>query len=295
MPNLRRWSSTASGNASIAGGASTINWAEGQLPSTVNNSMREASAQIRSIYKPSEWGWVEHSATASVASQTTFKIAADVTADYVQGRRVRLTGGSTIMYGNIVSSSFTAQTTITLTKDSGSLSASMSIAAVAAVYDKNTPNYVTIVKKTANETVNNSSALQDDDHLFFAVLANTDYEFEFDFFYSSAAAADFNLTVTGPAAPTLVYFVIEFVLPDATGGGVAGRTDIFTAFAFSVTTGGAPGIVHASGTVGHVRLRGILHNGANAGTVQLQWAQATANASNTVVRKGGTLRHSFIA
>lgn len=138
MPNLRKWSVTASGNASIAGGASTINWAELQLPGTVNNSMREASAQVRSVYKPSEWGWVEHSSTASVASQTTVKVAANVTADYTQGRRIRLTGGSATIYGDIVSASFTAQTTITLTKDSGSLSASMSIVAVAAVYDKNT-------------------------------------------------------------------------------------------------------------------------------------------------------------
>lgn len=137
MPNLRKWSTTATGNASIAGGATTINNAEGQLPSTVNNSIREAYAQIRSLYKPSEWGWVEHSSTASVASQTTVKVAANVTSDYTAGRRIRLTGGSAIMFGYIVSSSFTAETTITLAKDSGSLSASMSIVAVSAAYDKN--------------------------------------------------------------------------------------------------------------------------------------------------------------
>lgn len=137
MPNLRKWSTTATGNASIAGGATTINNAEGQLPSTVNNSIREAYAQIRSLYKPSEWGWVEHSSTASVASQTTVKVAANVTSDYTAGRRIRMTGGSAIMFGYIVSSSFTAETTVTLVKDSGSLSASMSIVAVSAAYDKN--------------------------------------------------------------------------------------------------------------------------------------------------------------
>jgi len=137
MPNLRKWSQTASGNASVAGGANTINWQEGQAPSTVNNSSREEMAQIRRVYRPDEWGWVECSATASVASQTTFKLAGDQTSDYTANRRVRLTGGSATVYGTITSASFTAETTVTITKDSGSLSASMSIAAVSSAYDKN--------------------------------------------------------------------------------------------------------------------------------------------------------------
>ena len=75
MANLRRWSSSASGNATVTGGVNTINFAEGQTPGSVNNSAREMMAQVRSIYTPAEWGWVEHSATASVASQTAFKIS----------------------------------------------------------------------------------------------------------------------------------------------------------------------------------------------------------------------------
>lgn len=137
MPNLRKWSQTASGNASVAGGVSTIVWTEGQAPSSVNNSMREEMAQIRRVYRPDEWGWVEFSGTASIASQTVFKISGDQTSDATGGRRVRLTGGSATRYGSIVSSSFTAETTVTITVDSGSLSASMSIAAFSSAYDKN--------------------------------------------------------------------------------------------------------------------------------------------------------------
>lgn len=282
MPNLRKWSTTATGNASIAGGATTINWAEGQPSAAVNNSMREETAQIRQVYKPSEWGWVEHSSTASVASQTTFKIAANVTADYVQGRRVRLTGGSTVMYGDIVSASFTAETTITLRKDSGSLSASMSIAALSVVYNKTFSGEIK-VPKLANETVNNSAVLQDDDELFFPVAASTDYEFEFDFFFSSGATPDFQFQVTGPAAPTIIYIATRVIRPDV--------TDYFNIqTTFSVTDF----INYASGTVGHVKITGLLHNGVNAGTVRLQWAQFNATATNTIVRKGGTVRYSTI-
>jgi hypothetical protein len=278
MPNLRKWSTTATGNASIAGGATTINWAEGQLPSTVNNSMREESAQIRQVYKPSEWGWVEFSATASVASQTTFKITGDQTTDYIQGRRVRLYGGSTVAYGDIVSSSFTAETTVTLKKDSGSLSASMSIAAVSAVYNKNYSNLIEIIK-TASQTVSNSTALVNDLELFTRIEANTDYLLELDVWYSSNAAADFQSTITGPAAPTLVNILIEQVAPD-----IVSADNPVTAFSFTHT------ILHGSNTVGHVRYSGIIHNGANAGTVQYQWAPNSVSATNTIVRKGSFLR-----
>lgn len=139
MANLRRWSSSASGNSSIAGGVNTINFAEGQAPGSVNNSAREMMAQIRSIYAPEEWGWVEHSATASIASQTTFKLTGNQTSNWSANRRVRLKSGSTTRLATIVSSSFTTETTITLTVDSGSLSASHSLAALSVITTDHVP------------------------------------------------------------------------------------------------------------------------------------------------------------
>jgi hypothetical protein len=139
MGNVRRWSKTATGNATVAGGINTINFAEGQAPSTVNNSMRETMAQMRSIYTPSDWGWVEFSGTASIASQTTVKIAGDQTTEYTAARRLKLAGGSTTRYCTIVSSSYTSETTITVTVDSGSLSASHSLVAVAAIDTNHVP------------------------------------------------------------------------------------------------------------------------------------------------------------
>jgi hypothetical protein len=141
MANLRRWSSSASGNATVTGGVNTINFAEGQTPGSVNNSAREMMAQVRSIYTPAEWGWVEHSATASVASQTAFKISGNQTTNWTAGRRWRLKSASTTRYGSVVSSSFTAETTITVTVDSGSLSASHSLAALAAIDSNNVPPF----------------------------------------------------------------------------------------------------------------------------------------------------------
>lgn len=161
MTNLRKWSTTASGNATIAGGVSTVNLAEGQAPSTVNNSLREAFAQIRKTYTPDEWGWVDCSATASVASQTTFKLTGNQTADYTANRRTRLKSGSTTRYGTIVSSSFTSETTVTITVDSGSLSASHTLAAVAAIDSNHVPanSYITSASAAAVFLTSASAAL----------------------------------------------------------------------------------------------------------------------------------------
>lgn len=149
MSNLRRWSQTATGNASVAGGSNTINFAEGQSPGSVNNSARELMAQVRGVYTPANWGWVEFSATASVASQTTFKITGNQTTDYSTGRRVRLKSGSSTRYGSIVSSSYTTETTVTLTVDSGSLSASHSLVGVS-VLDSNTIQSYYAVRNATN-------------------------------------------------------------------------------------------------------------------------------------------------
>lgn len=145
---IRQWSTTASGNSNVSG----INFSEGQNPSTVNNSARELMAQTRQEYTPERWGWVACSATASVNSQTIFKLTGNQTTDYVANRRVKLTGGSTTLYATIVSSSFTTETTITITGASGSLSSSMSIAWLSTVYNQNLPANVVITSGTATFT-----------------------------------------------------------------------------------------------------------------------------------------------
>lgn len=135
MGNLRKWSTTASGNANVAGGVNAINFAEGQVPSTLNNSDREQSAQIRLHYQFNQWAWVEHSGTASVATQTTVKISGDQTGACVANRGIRFTGGSATVYAYVTSSSFTAETTITINSQSGSLSSSMTICALGPQFE----------------------------------------------------------------------------------------------------------------------------------------------------------------
>jgi hypothetical protein len=144
----------------------------------------------------------------------------------------------------------------------------------------------TTVKKTANESVNNAgtgATFQDDAELTFPVAANTSYSFRIHVFYTTNASADIKFQLTGPAAATLA----QASLFAATGSGI---DTVETATAFSTAW-----TVLDTGTAGHAVIDGILHNGINAGSVTLQWAQNSANAADTTVYKGSYLEHTTIS
>jgi len=115
---MKDWSQTAASNAT----AGTINFAEGQLPSTVNNSARALMSDVRTFVD--DGGWHEWGDTCAYVGATQFKIAgADVTARYTVNRRVRAVGATPgTIYGTISVSSFATDTTVTVVFDSGSLS-----------------------------------------------------------------------------------------------------------------------------------------------------------------------------
>ncbi len=115
---VKDWSTTA-GNNTAPG---SINFQESQLPSTVNNSMRQVLADLRTDFE--DGGWFNYGHTTVYASSTTFTVAStNVTAIYTVGRRIRAVGSSTgTIYGVISASAFSTNTTVTIVWDSGSLS-----------------------------------------------------------------------------------------------------------------------------------------------------------------------------
>lgn len=103
--------------------SNTENFAEGQAPSSVNDGVRDLEAALRGFYEDIEWRDLGHTPTRT--GNTTFTIAADVTATYITGRRIRCTDASTI-YGTIVTSAYSApNTTVTIAEATGNLSASL--------------------------------------------------------------------------------------------------------------------------------------------------------------------------
>src|SRR5262245_12791739 len=56
-----------------------------------------------------------------------------------------------------------------------------------------------IARKTSDETVNNSTTLQNDDNLLLAVTANEIWQFKLCILYNSSTAADFKMAFTFPS------------------------------------------------------------------------------------------------
>jgi hypothetical protein len=120
---IKDYSTTAANNTTVG----SISVAEGMLPSNINNAFRGLAAEIREFYNDSQWviyGDGDGSFTAAYASATSFTIAgSNVTAFYHAGRRIKAVGSSTgTIVGTIASSSFSTNTTVNVTWDSGSLS-----------------------------------------------------------------------------------------------------------------------------------------------------------------------------
>ena len=122
MAGIKDYSTTASNNSSVGG----VNIAEGMLPSNINNAFRAITADIREFYNDSQWviyGDGDGAHTFAYVSGTSFTVAgANVTSFYHAGRRVKAVGSSTgTIVGTIASSSFSTDTTVNVTWDSGSL------------------------------------------------------------------------------------------------------------------------------------------------------------------------------
>jgi hypothetical protein len=123
MAGIKDYSTTQANNTSLNG----INTAEGMLPSNLNNAIRALMKNTREWYNDSQWveyGDGDAAFTAAYASATSFTIAGvDVTAIYHAGRRIKLTAATPgTIYGTISSSTFSTNTTVNVTWDSGSLS-----------------------------------------------------------------------------------------------------------------------------------------------------------------------------
>jgi hypothetical protein len=134
MAGIKDYSTTAANNTTIG----SINTAEGMLPSNINNCFRGLGAEIREWYNDSQWviyGDGDNGFTITYASATSFTVSGvDVTSFYHVGRRVKAiaTTPGTI-YGTISATTFSTNTTVTVTWDSGSLANEAVVIYVAAL------------------------------------------------------------------------------------------------------------------------------------------------------------------
>jgi len=120
--NIKDYSTTQASNTSL----NSIDVDEGMLPSNLNNAIRALMKNTRDWFNDAQWieyGDGSGAFTAAYASATSFTIAgANVTSVYHAGRRIKLTASTPgTIFGTISSSSFSTNTTINVSWDSGSL------------------------------------------------------------------------------------------------------------------------------------------------------------------------------
>ncbi|HVE27783.1 MAG TPA: hypothetical protein VNC22_20395 [Sporichthya sp.] len=134
-----------------------------------------------------------------------------------------------------------------------------------------------IARKTTNETVNNSSTLQNDDEIFLAVEASCVYHFELRISSDSGTTPDLKLGFTYPTGTTIRWSGV-----DADTAGAVRITGGLTETSVPAVVGGTPSVFASY-------YSGVVITGVNAGTLQLQWAQNSANLSNSIVQAGSYL------
>lgn len=134
------------------------------------------------------------------------------------------------------------------------------------------------IKKAADQSKTSNATLANDTDLVVPLLASTKYAIRGLVFFDTGATGDFKWRHVGPASPTLVRILRQWVLP----GGTA-----FAGIAIDTAFSAADLALAGTGTNGGVvAFDGIIHNGANAGSFAFAWAQNTSDAVATIVRAG---------
>ena len=130
-------------------------------------------------------------------------------------------------------------------------------------------NSAVMVRKTVDESVTNSTTLQNDDNLKISLAANDAYEFSGMLFVSSTnATPDVKVTFTVPSGATIRWFGEGF------GDGYSVSADCVEASGTTFTI-----TLAANSALATVKFNGIVVNSPTAGNLQLQWAQNASNAA----------------
>jgi hypothetical protein len=144
------------------------------------------------------------------------------------------------------------------------------------------------IRKTSNESVANTTTVQDDDVLFFTPILNTDYWITMYIIYDgpgpSPTEADLKISWSVPTGSTF-----DYVSDAITSGATSGVYDV-SRTAQIAPSGGTPG----AGTLGTTSpavalVKGLFRMGSTAGTFRFRWAQITAHVTAVTVRANSVL------
>lgn len=147
------------------------------------------------------------------------------------------------------------------------------------------------VRKSADETVTSSTALQDDNHLFMSVAANTTYKVEVYLRYAAEGTSAGGRIIMGWSAPsgaTLDWWGNGHL--DSMGNNTyVARATAGLSLTANPGSGGRGAFGSGVGADVFINPRGTLVTGGTAGTLTFRWAQANSRTVGTIVRAGSAL------
>lgn len=124
----------------------------------------------------------------------------------------------------------------------------------------------TVILKTGDESLANSTTLQNDAELLLPLLAGEAWEFTFTIIYFAQTTPDIKFSLVTPALSTIFW-------------GVLGYATDLTAMANAFYGSGQVIAMGGRGGYSIAVLKGVVANGVNAGNLQLQWAQNVSDAA----------------
>lgn len=132
-------------------------------------------------------------------------------------------------------------------------------------------------RKTASQSITNSTTIQDDTHLQLSVVVNAVYRLEGLLIFNGATSGNLKIGWAAPASSTLDWAAIgQNTSASSSSGPVITNAQTISSTAYQLGTIG-------TGTNMVAIVRGLLITGGTAGTFKLQWAQSTANATATTM------------
>ena len=141
------------------------------------------------------------------------------------------------------------------------------------------------IVKSVNESVTNSSTLQDDDELFFAAEANSTYRIEIGLArsYNALSGANLKVRVDIPTDGDALMVAAHETGNNANSRALRGNRDLST-------TGNDPANIEETA----IFLVGFILIGITAGNVRVRWAQNGATSQTLTVLAGSYLRYEKI-
>lgn len=133
---------------------------------------------------------------------------------------------------------------------------------------------VQTIIKSGDTAKSTDTTLADDPHLAQAVAASTTYSFIMRLFVTGGGTnADLNMQLVGPAGSTISWSGVEPIEPSSNFN-VAGST---------------PATFQLNANARIIEIAGTITTTGTAGTLKLQWAQASSSAQVVTVKRGSSL------